>query len=108
MGGRPARGPAPGHPPGDPPLPARARRRAGLRALHRSRECPPVSPDPASREPPVFFVFLGVVLADLGFLVSWLVLGLRLHETAAADPSLIERHQIGGLMVCILTVFAHS
>jgi hypothetical protein len=56
----------------------------------------------------VFFVFLGVVLADLGFLVSWLVLGLRLHETAAADPSLIERHQIGGLMVCILTVFAHS
>jgi hypothetical protein len=56
----------------------------------------------------MFFVFLGLALADLGFLATWLVLGLRLHASGAVDPSLFERHQIGGLMVCILTVFAHS
>jgi len=67
----------------------------------------PFSPKTSTREPPVFFVFLGVVLADLGFLATWLVLGMRL-QGGAADPALLERHQIGGLMVCILTVFAHS
>jgi hypothetical protein len=30
----------------------------------------------------VFFVFLGVVVADLGFLVSWLVLGMRMQGGA--------------------------
>lgn len=52
----------------------------------------------------MFFVFLGLALADLGFLAVWIVLGLRvdgLEERAL-------RHQIGGLMVCILTVFVHS
>ena len=56
----------------------------------------------------MFFVFLGLALADLGFLTSWLVLGARLHASGAVDPAVLEHHQIGGLMVCILTVFVHS
>jgi hypothetical protein len=56
----------------------------------------------------MFFVFLGIAVADLGFLATWLVLGLRMHVAGVVDAALIERHQIGGLMVCILTVFAHS
>jgi hypothetical protein len=56
----------------------------------------------------VFFVFLGLVLADLGFLAAWLWSGLHLPSAPALDPAAVEHHQIGGLMVCILTVFAHS
>jgi hypothetical protein len=56
----------------------------------------------------MFLIFAGLALADLGFLTTWLVLGARLHASGAIDPALLERHQIGGLMVCILTVFVHS
>ena len=52
----------------------------------------------------MFFVFLGLALADLLFLVVWLVLGFGVHGL----PDRAQQHQIGGLMVCILTVFAHS
>jgi len=65
----------------------------------------------------MFFVYLGLSLSDLGFLAAWLYRGFHLHAattsgvataSGALDPALLERHQIGGLMVCILTVFAHS
>jgi hypothetical protein len=49
-------------------------------------------------------VFLGLALADLGFLAAWLVLGFGVD----GEPALALRHQVGGLMVSILTVFAHS
>ena len=52
----------------------------------------------------MFFVFLGIALADLLFLAAWLVLGYRVDGEAARA----QQHQIGGLMVAILTVFAHS
>ncbi len=52
----------------------------------------------------MFFVFLGIALADLLFLATWIVLGTHVN----GDPALALRHQIGGLMVSILTVFAHS
>jgi hypothetical protein len=52
----------------------------------------------------MFFVFLGLAIADLLFLALWLLLGLRVN----GDTALALRHQVGGLMVCILTVFVHS
>jgi hypothetical protein len=52
----------------------------------------------------VFFVFLGLSIADLLFLATWIALGFQVH----GDPALALRHQVGGLMVAILTVFAHS
>ncbi len=52
----------------------------------------------------MFFVFLGIALADLLFLATWLVLGFQVDGEAARA----QYHQIGGLMVAILTVFAHS
>ena len=52
----------------------------------------------------MFFVFLGLVLADLAYLVAWIFLGFRVD----GDPALAQRHQLGGLMVAILTVFSHS
>lgn len=52
----------------------------------------------------MFFVFLGIALADLLFLAVWLVLGYRVDGEAQRA----QQHQIGGLMVAILTVFAHS
>ena len=68
-------------------------------------------PSPAPRQlhaaktlTPMFFVFLGLALADLLFLALWLVLGFRVDGLAERA----QQHQIGGLMVCILTVFAHS
>jgi hypothetical protein len=50
------------------------------------------------------FVFAGLVLADLAFLAVWLFAGYGVDGDAARAL----RHQVGGLMVCILTVFAHS
>src|SRR5262245_49086457 len=52
----------------------------------------------------MFFVFLGLAVADLGFLAAWLLLGFQVH----GHPERALGHQIGGLMTCILTVFAHS
>jgi len=52
----------------------------------------------------MFFVFLGIALADLLFLAAWIVLGFQVDGEAARAL----RHQVGGLMVAILTVFAHS
>jgi hypothetical protein len=52
----------------------------------------------------LFFVFLGLCVADLAYLVTWLVLGFQVN----GDPALAQRHQLGGLMVAILTVFTHS
>lgn len=52
----------------------------------------------------MFFVFLGIALADLLFLAVWLALGFRVDGDAARALT----HQVGGLMVAILTVFAHS
>ncbi len=52
----------------------------------------------------MFFVFLGLALADLLLLSSWFALGFGVD----ADAARAQRHQIGGLMVSILTVFAHS
>lgn len=52
----------------------------------------------------MFFVFLGLALADLLFLAAWIVLGFAVD----GEPGRALQHQVGGLMVCILTVFAHS
>jgi len=52
----------------------------------------------------MFFVFLGLALADLAFLGTWIWLGVQVN----ADPVLAERHQLGGLFVCILTCFVHA
>jgi hypothetical protein len=52
----------------------------------------------------MFFVFLGLAIADLLFLGLWLVLGFGVDGAPAAA----ERHQVGGLMVCILTCFVHA
>ncbi|MBM4016012.1 MAG: hypothetical protein FJ293_13745 [Planctomycetes bacterium] len=52
----------------------------------------------------MFFVFLGIAFADLLFLAIWVALGFGVDGDAARFLT----HQIGGLMVAILTVFAHS
>jgi hypothetical protein len=52
----------------------------------------------------MFLVFAGLALADLLFLATWIALGLGVD----GDPARALRHQVGGLMVSILTVFAHS
>lgn len=52
----------------------------------------------------MFFVFLGIALADLLFLLAWVALGYQVDGEAGRAL----RHQVGGLMVAILTVFAHS
>ena len=52
----------------------------------------------------MFFVFLGIALADICFLVTWIVLGYGVE----GDAQRALHHQIGGLLVAILTVFAHS
>src|SRR5438552_2896255 len=52
----------------------------------------------------MFFVFLGLALADLLFLTTWILFGFQV----GGDPARAELHQLGGLFVCILTVFVHS
>jgi len=52
----------------------------------------------------MFFVYLGLALADTCFLILWWILG----RSVAGDPVLAERHQLGGLFVCILTCFVHA
>ncbi len=52
----------------------------------------------------MFFVFLGFALADLGLLVGWFVHGLGVHGI----PARAQDHQVGGLMVAVLTCLVHS
>ncbi len=52
----------------------------------------------------MFFVFLGLAIADALFLGFWLYSGFQVN----GDPDLAQRHQIGGLLVCILTCFVHA
>lgn len=52
----------------------------------------------------MFFVFLGLAVADVAFLGLWFFLGFGVQGDAARA----EWHQLGGLMVCILTCFVHA
>ena len=45
----------------------------------------------------MFFVFLGIALADLLFLATWIALGFGV----GGDAARFLTHQVGGLMVAI-------
>ena len=52
----------------------------------------------------MFFVYLGLAVADLLLLAAWFRDGFAAGGGAAAA----ERHQVGGLLVCVLTIFVHA
>jgi len=52
----------------------------------------------------MFFVFLGLAVANLLFLAAWMVLGFQV----GGDPTRAQWHQVGGLSVCVLTLFVHA
>ena len=52
----------------------------------------------------MFFVFLGLALADLALLITWVYLGFEV----LGEPGRAEVHQLGGLVVCVLTFFVHA
>lgn len=52
----------------------------------------------------MFLIFLGLAVADLVFLAVWFVQG----QGVDGDPLRAQRHQVGGLLVAILTCFVHA